>query len=58
MQWNNIFDLCKPFSEVPEANVDEEMMKHNYTVHKMFVLADQFYQSIGKSNWVYFLVVL
>ncbi|XP_076824071.1 angiotensin-converting enzyme-like isoform X1 [Clavelina lepadiformis] len=56
MQWNNIYDMCKPFKDVDEFKVNTGMKMRNYTVDTMFTLADHFYQSIGlpampKSFW-------
>lgn len=48
MQWGNIFDLCKPYSDVPGYQIDMKMKEMNLTVHDLFELADDFYISLGE----------
>ncbi|XP_067620157.1 angiotensin-converting enzyme-related protein isoform X2 [Eurosta solidaginis] len=45
--WENALSLFTPYPEKPFVEVTGEMQKQNYTVQKMFELADQFFQSLG-----------
>ena len=45
--WVGIFDLVKPFRKVPSLDVTKNLVKQQYTVEKMFKLAQSFYVSIG-----------
>ncbi len=45
--WENIFDAVKPFSNVDNFDVTETMKRQNYTVEKIFRLAESFFVSIG-----------
>uniref|UniRef100_H2Z6E1 Angiotensin-converting enzyme n=1 Tax=Ciona savignyi TaxID=51511 RepID=H2Z6E1_CIOSA len=47
MSWLNIYNITKPYPNVNAFQVDEGMKDMNYTTHDMFVLADNFYQSMG-----------
>uniref|UniRef100_H2Z6D6 Angiotensin-converting enzyme n=1 Tax=Ciona savignyi TaxID=51511 RepID=H2Z6D6_CIOSA len=47
MSWLNIYNLTKPYPNVNAFQVDEGLKEMNYTTHDMFVLADNFYQSMG-----------
>ena len=47
MQWENIFDLCKPFPNVSDFQVNKSLKILNYSVDDMFELSDRFYQSLG-----------
>ncbi|ESO07108.1 hypothetical protein HELRODRAFT_98522 [Helobdella robusta] len=47
-QWSNIFDLVLPFPGAPPPiNVTSVMKKKNFTVHKMFKVAEEFFTSMG-----------
>ena len=45
--WVGIFDIVKPYRKVPSLDVTKNLMKQQYTVEKMFKLAQSFYVSIG-----------
>lgn len=45
--WENIYDLVKPYPNIEEPDYDEEMKSQGYTVDKMFQTAEEFYTSIG-----------
>uniref|UniRef100_F6Z092 Angiotensin-converting enzyme n=2 Tax=Ciona intestinalis TaxID=7719 RepID=F6Z092_CIOIN len=47
MSWLNIYDITKPYPNVNAFQVNKGMKEKNYTTHDLFVLADNFYQSIG-----------
>lgn len=47
MKWDGILDLVQPYPKVGGFDVTEGMKEQNMTTHQMFVLADNFYQSIG-----------
>jgi len=49
MDWSNIFDMCKPYKNITAFDVTEGMKTKNFTVNKMFHLADEFYRSMGES---------
>ena len=45
--WENIFDVVKPTQDSKTFDVTRELLKQNYTVNKMFRLAESFFTSIG-----------
>ena len=45
--WDHIFDLIKPFPNTSTIDVTKNLRAQNYTVQKMFELAQSFYISIG-----------
>lgn len=45
--WVNIAPIITPFPHAPSADITKELKDHNYSVLKMFDVADEFYQSIG-----------
>ena len=54
--WENIFDLVKPFPNAPKFDVTKSMKKQKYTAEKIFRCAESFFKSIGlfempKSFW-------
>lgn len=49
-QWNNIYDIAKPFQDVEEVDVSEEMVAQKYDVEHMFKIAEKFFESIGMES--------
>lgn len=47
MKWDGIQDIAQPYPNTEPFAVTKGMLKKNMTVHQMFVLADQFYRSLG-----------
>lgn len=47
MKWDGILDIAEPYPKIGGFAVTKGMLAKNITVHKMFVLADEFYRSIG-----------
>ena len=45
--WDNIFDLVNPYPNASSMDVTASLQGQNYTVQKMFELAQSFYISIG-----------
>ena len=45
--WENIFDIVKPTKDSKTFDVTKELVKQNYTVNKIFKLAESFFTSIG-----------
>ena len=45
--WDHVFDLIKPFPNTSTIDVTKNLRAQNYTVQKMFELAQSFYISIG-----------
>lgn len=45
--WENIFDLVKPYPEVEEPDYSKELVAQGYTVESIFQMAEEFYKSIG-----------
>ena len=45
--WENIFDIVKPFTNVQNLDATEMLKKKNYTAEKIFKLAESFFVSIG-----------
>lgn len=45
--WENIFSLVKPSNSSKAFDVTKELRRQNYTVEKMFRLAESFFTSIG-----------
>lgn len=45
--WENIFDIVKPFTNVQNLDTTESLKKKNYTVEQIFKLAEHFFVSIG-----------
>ena len=45
--WENIFDVVKPTKDSKAFDVTKELVKQNYTVDKIFRLAESFFTSIG-----------
>lgn len=51
--WVNLEDLVKPYPEASEVDITGALVANNYTVLKMFDVADEFYTSLGlESNAV------
>ncbi|CAL1542879.1 unnamed protein product [Lymnaea stagnalis] len=48
--WDNIFKYVVPFPNKTSADITGQMLKQNYTVEKMFHLAESFYVSLGLRN--------
>ena len=46
-QWNNIYDIVKPYPEIDEPDYDKAMQELGWTVDKLFERAEDFYTSIG-----------
>ena len=46
-EFQGIYDIVKPFPEVPEPNVEKAMKDQKYDVTKLFKLAEEFYTSLG-----------
>ncbi|XP_033624233.1 angiotensin-converting enzyme-like [Asterias rubens] len=46
-QWNNIYHLVTPYPDVPDIDVSKEMVRQDYTVKKMFRVAERFFTSLG-----------
>ncbi len=60
--WNNIYDIAKPFRDVDEVDVTEEMVNQNYNQTYMFQVAERFFMSIGldpmpPNFWKYSMIV-
>ncbi|EDV25300.1 uncharacterized protein TRIADDRAFT_37492 [Trichoplax adhaerens] len=54
--WINIYDMLVPYPKKQILDVTDEMVKQNYTVKKIFEVADEFFVSMGlervpKSFW-------
>ncbi|KAL5009469.1 hypothetical protein ScPMuIL_011774 [Solemya velum] len=47
MEWNDLYDLLEPYSNVSSVDVSPEMLAQNYTVKKIFQLSEEFYLSLG-----------
>ncbi|ESO07109.1 hypothetical protein HELRODRAFT_76483, partial [Helobdella robusta] len=45
--WTNILDLVLPFPGAPPTDLTSVMKKKNFTVHKMFKVAEEFFTSMG-----------
>lgn len=45
--WVNLYDLVVPFPKASNADVTQALKEQNYTVLKMFRVADEFYKSLG-----------
>uniref|UniRef100_A0A6M2E0U0 Angiotensin-converting enzyme n=1 Tax=Xenopsylla cheopis TaxID=163159 RepID=A0A6M2E0U0_XENCH len=45
--WEQILDIMKPYPEASDADITDELIKQNYTVVKLFELADDFFKSIN-----------
>lgn len=45
--WLGIAKFTQPFPKKPLIDVTDEMIKQNYTVHKIFEMGNDFFQSIG-----------
>ena len=45
--WDHVFELIKPFPNTSTIDVTKNLRAQNYTVQKMFELAQSFYISIG-----------
>ena len=45
--WENIFDVVKPYSNVQNIDITEAMKGKNYTIEKVFRLAESFFVSVG-----------
>lgn len=45
--WVHIYDITAPFPQEPTVDVTREMRNQQYTVGKMFHLADDFFGSLG-----------
>ena len=46
-QWNNIYDIAKPFQDLEEVDVTEQMIAQKYNPEHMFKIAEKFFMSIG-----------
>ncbi|WAR05486.1 ACE-like protein, partial [Mya arenaria] len=46
-KWDNIYDIVEPFPGVEEIDVTPEMLRQNYTVTRMFRVAEEFFTSLG-----------
>lgn len=45
--WENIYDIVKPYPEVVEPDYDNVMEEQGYTVDRLFSMAEEFYTSIN-----------
>lgn len=45
--WENIYDIVKPYPEIEEPDYNKVMQEQGYTVDKLFSMAEEFYTSIG-----------
>ena len=45
--WENLFDIVKPFTNVQNLDTTEALKKKNFTARKIFQLAESFFVSIG-----------
>ncbi|XP_063964281.1 angiotensin-converting enzyme-like [Lytechinus pictus] len=45
--WTNIYPHVVPYPDLPNIDVSDEMVRQNYTVDKMFNMADEFFSSMG-----------
>lgn len=57
MTWSNLYNDIKPYKEIEDYQVTAGLKKKNITVMKMFHLADEFYQSMGKQKLFYFQII-
>nr|KAG5696164.1 hypothetical protein BaRGS_026523 [Batillaria attramentaria] len=46
-EWNNLYDLVRPFANKSATDVTPELVKQGYTVEKMFSTSEDFYKSLG-----------
>ncbi|XP_064594923.1 angiotensin-converting enzyme-like [Liolophura sinensis] len=46
-QWNNIYDIVKPYKDQPAIDVTPELKKQKFTALRMFKTSEEFYKSIG-----------
>ena len=46
-EWRNIYTIVKPYPDVHETDVTEEMKKQKWDVKKLFTMAEEFYTSLG-----------
>uniref|UniRef100_A0A915K016 Angiotensin-converting enzyme n=1 Tax=Romanomermis culicivorax TaxID=13658 RepID=A0A915K016_ROMCU len=46
-EWVNLMDVLVPYPKKSRIDVTDQMKLQNYTVEKMFHVADQFFQSLG-----------
>lgn len=45
--WENIYELVKPYKEIDEPDYDSELKAQDFTVDRMFETAEKFFTSIG-----------
>lgn len=45
--WQNIFDLLKPYPAAMASDITGEMRRQNWTVMRMFKTAEEFFTSLG-----------
>lgn len=45
--WSNVESFTRPYPDKPDLNVTEAMIAKNYTVLKMFQMADEFFKSLN-----------
>lgn len=45
--WSNLFDFTAPYPELETLDVTDELIKQNYTAHKMFKVAEDFFTSLN-----------
>lgn len=48
--WINLENLVKPYPEASEVDITAALIAKNYTVLKMFDVADEFYTSLGLAS--------
>lgn len=48
--WVNLEDFVKPYPEASEVDITGALVANNYTVLKMFDVADEFYTSLGLAS--------
>lgn len=46
-EWQDIYTIVKPYPDVHETDVTEEMKKQKWDVKKLFTMAEEFYTSLG-----------
>nr|XP_006817322.1 PREDICTED: angiotensin-converting enzyme-like [Saccoglossus kowalevskii] len=45
--WNNLYSIVEPYPNGTNVDVTDEMIRQNYTVDRMFRMADDFFISMG-----------
>lgn len=45
--WINLYSLVVPFPDASDMDITKSLIEQNYTVLKMFEVANEFYTSLG-----------